>query len=139
MESEIAGIWKRIGGGGLDIMVIAIISEIFISLFRVDTGVGLSFPSMTGLPFFALSLVVLAYYIAMEAATGKTIGKMVVGTKVVRIDGSQIGWKESTIRNVLRIVDGFFFYLVTVLVIVSTKDKQRFGDMVARTLVVNEK
>ncbi len=139
MESEIAGIWKRIGGGGLDIMVVIIISEIFITLFRVDTGVGLSFPLMSGLPFFALSLVVLAYYIAMEAATGKTIGKMVVGTKVVRIDGSQIGWKESTIRNVLRIVDQFFFYLVAVLVIVSTKEKQRFGDMVARTLVVNEK
>lgn len=33
----------------------------------------------------------LLYYIGLEAATGRTLGKMVAGTRVVRVDGSKPG------------------------------------------------
>src|ERR1051325_943578 len=50
-------------------------------------------------------------YIAMEATSGATLGKMAVGLRVVNEDGSApIGFGAAIVRNVLRIVDGFFVY-----------------------------
>jgi uncharacterized RDD family membrane protein YckC len=45
-------------------------------------------------------------------------------------------WQASIIRNLLRIVDGFFFYLVGAIVVWVSKGRQRLGDMAAHTLVV---
>jgi uncharacterized RDD family membrane protein YckC len=36
-------------------------------------------------------VVMLGYYVAMEATTGRTVGKMVAGTRVIRMDGSKPG------------------------------------------------
>ncbi|HSN19544.1 MAG TPA: hypothetical protein VLS49_02630, partial [Usitatibacter sp.] len=40
-------------------------------------------------------------------------------------------------RNVLRIVDGFLFYLVGAIAIWASKHRQRLGDMAAKTIVVS--
>ena len=44
---------------------------------------------------------------------------------------------KSFIRNLLRIIDGLpVFYLLGLIVMVSSKRKQRIGDMAAGTVVV---
>ena len=79
---------------------------------------------------------VLAYYFVMEAATGKTLGKMLMGLRVQALDGAYTPMK-SFIRNLLRIIDGLpVFYLLGLIVMVSSKRKQRIGDMAAGTVVV---
>ncbi|GAB7092028.1 hypothetical protein JCM18237_22990 [Halorubrum luteum] len=80
-------------------------------------------------------LVVFAYFIYMEGAYGQTIGKRVLGIVVVKSDGSPCDMKASAIRNVLRIVDGLFAYLVGLVVILLTDDDQRVGDLVGNTVV----
>jgi uncharacterized RDD family membrane protein YckC len=69
---------------------------------------------------------------------GGTLGKMALGMKVVKEDGAKLDWGASLIRNILRIVDGFFFYLVGAIVVWTSKKRQRLGDMVAHTLVVRK-
>jgi uncharacterized RDD family membrane protein YckC len=97
------------------------------------SGVNLS---LNGGPAIAYFVVVLAYYFVMEAATGKTLGKMVMGLRVVSTSGPYTPMK-AFIRNLLRIIDGLpFLYLLGIIVVASSKQKQRIGDMAAGTLVV---
>lgn len=86
-----------------------------------------------------LGLLVLAYFVVMEATQGGTIGKKVMKLTIVKQqDGSAISWKESIIRNLLRIIDGLFFYLVGAIIVWVTKSKQRLGDLAASTIVVKK-
>jgi uncharacterized RDD family membrane protein YckC len=50
--------------------------------------------------------VIFAYLILMEAYTGWTVGKKVLGLRVVDSEGNNIGLLKSVIRNLLRVVDG---------------------------------
>lgn len=83
-----------------------------------------------------VSLLMLGYFILLEANSGQTLGKKVVKIKVVKEDGSPITMGDSVVRNVLRIVDGFFFYLVGAIFIWTNPSKQRLGDKLAKTIVV---
>ena len=83
-------------------------------------------------------LVWLLYFIVMEAATGKTIGKYIVKMRVVNKAGEKLSWGQSIARNLLRIVDGIFFYLVGFVAILSSQKKQRLGDMASGTYVVKD-
>src|SRR5215470_10994314 len=73
----------------------------------------------------------------LEAAWGATLGKAMVGIRVV---GTRQGVSLSAcaIRNVLRIVDGLGFYLVGTVVAACSPAHQRVGDMYARTAVIEE-
>jgi uncharacterized RDD family membrane protein YckC len=92
---------------------------------------------MSGAPAFLGFVLWALYYVGMEATSGATLGKMLVGIKVVRVDGSTpIGWGPAVIRNVLRIVDGLFVYLVGAILVLTSPTKQRLGDRIAGTVVV---
>jgi len=81
-----------------------------------------------------------AYFIYFEAEYGQTIGKMVLKIVVVTEDGAPLSYRESIIRTLLRIIDALpFFYLIGLVAILLTDRKQRLGDIVADTVVVEEK
>ena len=81
----------------------------------------------------------LGYYVLMEGYLGQTVGKMLLGIKVIREDdGGVPGVKAAAIRTVLRIVDGFFSYLVAFVAVLASRKNQRLGDMAAHTLVVRK-
>ena len=83
-----------------------------------------------------IAIITFAYFIVMEATQGATLGKMARGLRVVKTDGTPISWSESVIRNLLRIIDGLFGYLVGAILIWTSPLKQRLGDRVAHTVVV---
>jgi len=81
-------------------------------------------------------LISFGYFAYLEATQGGTLGKKALGLRIVKVDGSPIGWNEAIIRTLLRIVDNFFFGLVGFICILSSEKKQRVGDMVAKTIVI---
>jgi uncharacterized RDD family membrane protein YckC len=86
-------------------------------------------------------LVVWGYPIAMETLwRGKTVGKAALGLRVVTREGGQIGFRHAAIRAALGLVD---FMLssgaVAVVCVLTTKDNQRLGDILAGTLVLRER
>jgi len=100
-------------------------------------GVTASGFHLEGVPFAVWLVIALAYYIVMEARSGATLGKRLIGLKVVRLEGgAPLDWRSSIVRNVLRLVDGLFFYLVAAIVVWTSGNKQRLGDRVAGTVVV---
>lgn len=95
--------------------------------------------TMPALPTTVYALIVVLYYVLMEGYLGQTLGKMLFGIRVVREDTGEVpGLKAAALRTLLRIVDGLFSYLVAFATVLATQKRQRFGDMVAHTLVVHK-
>jgi uncharacterized RDD family membrane protein YckC len=78
----------------------------------------------------------LAYYVLCEAMTGRTLGKRLVRIRVVDDEGDAIGLSAAIIRNLLRLVDGLFIYLVGAIFAWTSPLGQRLGDRAANTVVV---
>ena len=74
-----------------------------------------------------------------EAYLGGTVGKLALGMRVRMADGSPLGVAPSFIRNLFRIIDGLFFYLVAAFMVWFSPAHQRLGDLVAGTVVVKAK
>jgi uncharacterized RDD family membrane protein YckC len=80
-----------------------------------------------------------AYYILCEGLTGQTLGKRMLGIRVVSATGTRASWGQVTARTLLRIVDALpIFYIVGLITILATGSgkRQRVGDLAAGTLVV---
>jgi uncharacterized RDD family membrane protein YckC len=77
-----------------------------------------------------------SYYVVCETATGMTLGKRMVGIRVVSEDGERLTFLAAIVRNLLRLVDALFFYLVGFLFAVTSFRGQRLGDRVAHTMVI---
>ncbi len=80
--------------------------------------------------------ILFAYLILMEAYLGWTVGKRLLGMKVVDNGNRHIGLQKSFIRNLLRLIDGLpAFNILGIVLIVSSESGQRFGDRAAKTFV----
>jgi uncharacterized RDD family membrane protein YckC len=78
------------------------------------------------------------YAIVMEWYwQGQTIGKRVLGLRVMDINGLRLQPSQIIIRNLLRAVDSLpLFYMVGGLACLATAYGQRLGDLAANTIVV---
>lgn len=95
---------------------------------------------LEGLGFWVNSLLGFCYYLFFEGKLGATLGKMAVGLKVIKTDGSPCDIRAAAIRNLLRIVDALpFAYLIGVISIWISDLNQRLGDRAAGTIVVRAK
>ena len=83
------------------------------------------------------ALAAAAYFILMEVRFGQTVGKMLTGIRVIdQWTGATPDVGPTSIRTVLRLVDGLAGYLVAYVVVLTSGRRQRLGDMAAHTLVV---
>jgi uncharacterized RDD family membrane protein YckC len=71
----------------------------------------------------------------LEGAWGVTLGKAIVGIRVVGA-ARRTSFSACAVRNALRIVDGLGFYLFGALVAACSAVRQRVGDMYAGTAVI---
>jgi len=83
--------------------------------------------------------IIFAYFILMESYAGWTVGKKILGMKVVDEAGNKIGLSKSITRNLLRMVDGLpAFNILGIILIIASPKGQRFGDRIAKTYVVKQ-
>ena len=131
---------RRILATLVDSVVISILFVVMSALFgRSSTAGGEASASLEGLPALIFFLLVVLYYIVLEGYLGQTLGKMLLGIEVVREETEAVpGIGAAAIRTLLRLVDGFFFYLVAFIAVLASAKNQRLGDMAARTLVVRK-
>ncbi|MDQ7850319.1 MAG: RDD family protein [Armatimonadota bacterium] len=80
--------------------------------------------------------VLLAYFTFFETLFGATLGKVSAGIRVRRLGGGRITLGAALLRNLLRALDGLGVYLVGAVLIMVTKQRQRLGDLAARSVVV---
>lgn len=96
--------------------------------------------ALGGMGVLLSTLLGFAYYVYFEGKMGATPGKMVMGLKVIKVDGSSCDVQAAAIRSLLRVVDALpFAYLIGVISIWVSDLNQRIGDRAAGTLVVKSK
>ena len=101
-----------------------------------ESGGGNVSLNLEGASFLVYLALVLAYYFAFEAASGRTVGKRLLGVRVVDLDGRKPPGGRIAVRTLLRLIDGILFYAVGLITIALTRRRQRLGDLAARTTVV---
>ena len=94
--------------------------------------------SLIGELYLIGALVAAANLLLIQAVTGGSIGKLMVGIRVVRHDGRHAGIGWIALRWLLLVVDGFCCGIVGLVTAFSSKGHRRVGDMAASTLVVHK-
>ncbi len=81
------------------------------------------------------------YFLIFETLfRGRTPGKQLTRLRVVCDGGNVLGWRQSLLRNLLRMVDSLpAGYLVGVVAMLISPRMQRLGDLVAGTIVIRER
>jgi uncharacterized RDD family membrane protein YckC len=108
------------------------------SVLAVDRWGALSWRSGTVLygGGAALFLLMFIYHLLFEGSAGTTIGKAIMGLQV-RTIGGRGKFGAVALRNLLRLVDGLGFYVVGFLFTLFTARRQRVGDLVGGTVVMD--
>ncbi len=77
-----------------------------------------------------------AYCLVIELATRRSLGKLLVGTRILSESAAPPAWGQTVIRNLLRLVEMLPPLWVLSLLVVLSRNRQRLGDIFARTVVV---
>jgi uncharacterized RDD family membrane protein YckC len=80
------------------------------------------------------------YHFVMEWRLGWTFGKRILGMRVTGIDGQRLTLRGALLRNLARIIDAQvpFGVILGVALMLKTQRRQRLGDVVGRTMVVQD-
>lgn len=101
------------------------------------TGIGIA---LTTTEWLVVGIVGIVYAAVAEAFFAATVGKLVLGLRVVQESGSRLSPAGAIGRNLLRVVDGFPWFVPYVLgwafALADSRRRRRLGDRVARSVVV---
>jgi uncharacterized RDD family membrane protein YckC len=140
-EYEFASLWRRLLADCIDTFItMAPFALPIYSLFKEDTFLDNPFRLFSLIAFSMLMMMLVCYFYRSlsEGIWGKTIGKKICGIIVLKDDFTRCNIPKGLLRNLLRIIDLFFYYWVAVVSIVGTMKWQRLGDIVAGTVVVRD-
>lgn len=135
----LAGVVSRFLAWVIDVLAIATISTIIGKLLIV---VGwLTADGMVALSLLAYFAVSIGYGIAFEWLWhGQTPGKRVFSLRVMDANGLKLKASQIAVRNLLRSLDSLpFLYLVGGIAALLSPRQQRLGDLVATTIVVEQR
>lgn len=136
---KFAGFWTRFWAYVIDLLIVSSISGIFIKpVFRV-LDIKISNPSFLLFSPYKVTILILflAYFALMTKFAGQTVGKMILGIKVVRQDGGKLNWSTILFREV---IGRFISKLLTIpyLLVIFMPKKEALHDLFADTYVVHE-
>ncbi|MBP1966894.1 RDD family protein [Paenibacillus aceris] len=146
LQFQTAGIGSRAAAHLMDVLILTGINAILflfaILMSRLYSGNWL--PALADY-ILAITIVLwivlnLGYFIGTEAFMGgQTLGKKMLGLRVIQNNGQSATFLSVLIRNLFRLLDIMpaFYFIGVVSIFLSSKDK-RIGDMVAGTIVVIE-
>jgi uncharacterized RDD family membrane protein YckC len=142
-ELQLRGAWIRFVGFILDMIVLMLLQSIVQAIFGSDS-LGAS---------FLIPIIGFAYFVGFWTLRGQTLGKMAIGAKVVRLDGSPPGFAKSFVRYIGYMV--YFFALamsaratvwlavvigvVVFSVVALSRSKRGLHDLIAGTMVINSR
>lgn len=131
-----ASVGDRLMAAIIDYIAIGIYS-VAVSLVVLDTLGTVSSDVLKILYYTALFFPVICYYPACEMlAGGRSIGKMLMKLRVVRMDGDALTVGNILMRWILFPVDTFLTGFLGVVFILFGKHRQRLGDLAAGTIVI---
>ncbi|PIC81645.1 hypothetical protein CSV75_01075 [Sporosarcina sp. P18a] len=135
-----AGFWIRLWAFLIDMLIISAISGIFIKpVFRV-LDIAITKPSaFLFSPYKVTALVLLLlYFILMTKIAGQTVGKMIMGIRVMKSNGEKVSWGSVIFREGFgRFISQMLWILY--LLVLFLPQKKALHDVFADTVVVHER
>jgi uncharacterized RDD family membrane protein YckC len=124
-----------------------LVDALIVSLFTIATLTVLSFALavfpgfLSALSFILYFLLDWGYAITLEVAwSGQTVGKRLLGLRVIQDSGVRVGFYQAALRNLARPLDRLpVLYLVGGICALLSHSHQRLGDLLAGTLVIRER
>ncbi|MRG87482.1 RDD family protein [Salinibacillus xinjiangensis] len=149
LQFKLAGLGSRTAAFLIDQLILMVINIAIILILIFGMGNGGSATSflanMSSMPVaIAIILVFLlnwGYFFAFEYFSGgRTVGKKLMGIRVIQDNGHSLTLLSSFIRNLLRIIDSLpANYLLGIIMIFFHSKHKRLGDLVGGTIVVHER
>ncbi|MFC4410339.1 RDD family protein [Chungangia koreensis] len=129
-EVRTAGFWVRLGAGLLDGLIVGL-PLVLVSYLFTGTTEETPITSIGNLLYLLIVPVIWSGY---------TIGKRIVGVRIVRMDGGKIGIGTMLLRT---LAAGILYWatfgvlvIVSVLMVVLRDDKRAIHDFIAKTKVI---
>ena len=136
MADPSEAIGRRIGAFAIDLVVqVVIFVALGLALGEGESSDGNAEITLENGEVLLWLAAVCLYFFACEAIWGQTLGKRALGLVVVGRDGQRAGVGPVAVRNLLRPIDMFPFYLIGLLTMLLTPRRQRVGDLAAGTFV----
>lgn len=142
-EIQYAGPWTRFLALLVDFLLFC---ACFFPTTRIVKGVWLMSPNdhhwvhgwFVFDPLCLIFLVIrMLYMFFLEGWLGVTLGKWLLGLRVLRQEGGRPGLWRSAVRNVLRLVDSLpTLNILGVILMLRSPERARFGDRIAGTRVI---
>ncbi len=137
---KIVSIGERIAAFLIDLFILylyAILVDIIgdaIGAFSDDWWTRRGLTDLIFLPAMTYSLWMHSFF------NGRTVGKMLLKMRVVRVDGTPVHWSNFIVRWMLRLVDIWIFLgSIGLLTILFSNRRQRLGDAASGTVVISTK
>jgi len=105
-------------------------------------GLGVGSSAVVVMLIIGTFLIIFGYPVLFEARwQGRTIGKRMLGLRVVTIEGAPVGFRQAAIRAMVAVVDFFIppIGVVATFSVLLTPRSQRLGDVFAGTIVLRER
>ena len=147
--AQYAGFWIRLVALLIDGIILGVVGGIITAVFGGVLGTAFvssatkplsattgGFAGLIGAMQLLILAVEIAYFVGLTGAYGATLGKMVLGLRVVNANGQKIGFGKAALRETIgRWVSGIAFGLGYLWVAFDQK-KQGWHDKLAGTYVV---
>jgi uncharacterized RDD family membrane protein YckC len=134
----LAGFWLRVWAYLIDLIVIGSITRLIVKpVFKV-LDISLVDGSMFAPVSILSAIVFYGYFVLMTKFFSQTIGKMILGIKVIDLKGRRPSWSTIIFRELIgRFISSTIFILY--IVVAFTTKKQGIHDLFADTTVVQER
>lgn len=137
-------LYRRITAAAIDIIIWTVLYVIAVNIWgernvTLDRHSEFVYSSLGSLALLNFTILLFIYYVILEWKMKGTVGKRLLGLKVLTENGSRISLLQSTMRNLCRIIDAFPYfipYLLGLTVLANNDKRQRLGDKIAGTVVV---
>jgi len=116
-----SGFWSRLGANLLDGLIILPVSLVFIFINSINMYAYF----LTIIPDL---IFIFWYNIYLPKRYGGTPGKLIAGLKIVKLDSSSIGWKESVLRYSVNIIFIIISIAMMIIAIISA-DAEIYNDL----------
>lgn len=143
-EFKVARLYRRFGAAAIDLALSALIITLVFHLYSQQDWVKMAGASMDLLfnpqkllqaPQFLWLLAIYEMHVTVaELIFGRSLGKWILGLRVVDLTGQRPGFVALLTRNLFRIPE--LIAIVVLVFMFVSPDRQRIGDILARTVVV---
>jgi uncharacterized RDD family membrane protein YckC len=137
----LVGFWPRLGAYIVDVLVLYVLCYLVLGPFTVPAPTTFDLPSLieywqASQPriFWEIGLNMI-YTVFMTGQIGATVGKLLIGARIIRMDGSKIGFGVALVRWFGSLLSSLLLG-IGYLFIAFRRDRRALHDLVAGTQVI---